>query len=78
MSIITSLLGDFWPYIAGAVAFVAGIVATYLKGRRDANMKRRAQDAERRVKTIKEVAEHAKDAEEQTDQELVDRLTRRP
>jgi hypothetical protein len=34
--VIAALLGEFWPYLAAAGAALAGIVAAWAKGRRDA------------------------------------------
>lgn len=74
---IGALLGDFWPYLIAAGGAVAAFVAAYFKGRGDGKAKERAKSTERRLKTIEEVREHARDAETQDDPTLVDRLTRR-
>ncbi len=50
MSILLGLLGDFWPYIAGA----AGIIAVYVTGRRDGGKKAKSKMKE---------ADHANAAE---------------
>lgn len=42
---IAALITAFWPYIAGAVAFVAGVLGLYAKGRSDAKAKAVAKDA---------------------------------
>ena len=34
---IAALLGDIWPYIAGAVTLLLGALGLYAKGRSDAN-----------------------------------------
>ena len=43
LSLIT---GTLWPYIAAALAALAGMVAVYAKGRADANAKADARRAE--------------------------------
>lgn len=56
---MSALLGDFWPYIAGAVAFVAGVLGLYAKGRSDAKAKAVAKDAKAALKTHERI-ENAK------------------
>ena len=46
-----TMITEFWPYIAGAVAFVAGVLGLYAKGRSDAKAKAVAKDAKAALKT---------------------------
>lgn len=46
-----SLLVEFWPYIAAALAFVGGALGLYGKGRSDAKKKHKARKAEADEKT---------------------------
>ena len=55
MNIAASLLRTFWPYIAGAVAFIAGALGIYAKGRSDANAKAAAGKAKAAEKSTKEM-----------------------
>jgi hypothetical protein len=43
---IAALLGEFWPYIAGAVGFIALLATTWLGGRKSA----RTDDKIKRLK----------------------------
>ena len=47
---MTAILAAFWPYIAGAVAFIAGALGIYAKGRSDAKAKRKASDLKETIK----------------------------
>jgi hypothetical protein len=42
---ITAILAEFGPYIAGALALLAGLFGVYRKGRKDANTKHNAKVA---------------------------------
>ena len=48
---MTAILTAFWPYIAGAFAFIAGALGLYAKGRSDAKAKAAAKDAKAALKT---------------------------
>ena len=51
MNIAAELLSTFWPYIAGAVAFIVGALGLYAKGRSDAKAKAREQRKDEALKT---------------------------
>lgn len=51
MSIFTALLGEFWPYIAGA----AGLVAVWLSGRRSGGQREKLKAAREQIETRKEI-----------------------
>ena len=51
MTILSALIGDLWPYIAGAVAFIAGALGIYAKGRSDAKAKAREQHKDEALQT---------------------------
>ena len=47
------LLSEFWPYIAGGLAFLAGVFGVYRKGRRDESNKHKIKEMERNHETRK-------------------------
>ena len=75
MTILSALIGDLWPYIAGAFAFIAGIVGVYLKGRGDANAKRDLGNAKKAEKSTKDMnnVDTMRDAD---DADRIERLRR--
>lgn len=53
--LITGLLPNAWGYIAAAGAALLGVLAAYVKGRRDAKAKADLRDLKANAKTIEEV-----------------------
>lgn len=53
--LITGLLPNVWGYVAAAGAALLGVLAAYVKGRRDAKAKADLRDLKANAKTIEEV-----------------------
>lgn len=53
--LITGLLPNAWGYVAAAGAALLGVLAAYVKGRRDAKAKADLRDLKANAKTIEEV-----------------------
>ncbi len=54
---IAALLAEFWPYIAGLAALVAGALGLYAKGRGDADAKADLRDAREHIETRDKIDE---------------------
>jgi hypothetical protein len=52
---LSALLPDLWPYIAGLLALIGAALGIYAKGRGDAKAKTALQAAEAYAKTRKEM-----------------------
>lgn len=48
---IGTLIAEFWPYIAGLLAFVGAALGLYGKGRKDAKAKQKAKEAKANEET---------------------------
>jgi hypothetical protein len=52
---LSALLPDFWPYLAGLLALIGAALGLYAKGKGDAKAKTALQAAEAYAKTRKEM-----------------------
>ena len=48
---ISALLADLWPYIAGLLGIIAGAAGLYAKGRSDAKAKQETRDMRGNIET---------------------------
>jgi len=71
---ILRLLLMFWKPIAALLA----AIGLYGKGRVDQNRKAKAKAADDRIETMKEVQGNVSDAQKQSDDDLIRRLSQRP
>ena len=74
MTVLTAM----WKPIAALLALILGGLGLYAKGRADARQQAKSEAATAKLKTMKEVQAHAREAETQDDDALVARLTRKP
>jgi hypothetical protein len=70
----TGILRAMWKPVAALLA----LLGIYLAGKRHARQQAKSEAATAKLKTMKEVQAHAREAETQDDDALVARLTRKP
>jgi hypothetical protein len=70
---ISALLGEFWPYIAGAVTLLLGALGIYAKGRSDARHADTAAKAKAAAKSTKDM-NHADTMRDSDDAARIERL----
>ena len=75
---MTDLLVTLWQPLAAILVLILGGLGLYAKGKADARQKAKSEATTARLKTVKEVQTHAREAETQDDDALVARLTRKP
>jgi hypothetical protein len=69
-----AIIADLWKPVAALLA----LLGIYLAGKRHARQQAKSEAATAKLKTMKEVQAHAREAETQDDDALVARLTRKP
>jgi hypothetical protein len=70
---ITTILGEFGPYIAGLVTLLASLLGIYVKGRKDANNKHNAEKAKANEKTHKRM-DHLPPVDPNDHDDIIERL----
>jgi hypothetical protein len=70
----TGILRAMWKPVAALLA----LLGVYVAGKRHARQRAKSEAATAKLKTIKEVQAHEREAETQDDDALVARLTRKP
>jgi hypothetical protein len=69
-----AIIADLWKPVAALLA----LLGIYLAGKRHARQQAKSEAATAKLKAMKEVQAHAREAETQDDDALVARLTRKP
>ena len=70
---ITAILAQFAPYIAGLVALLASVFGVYVKGQKDANNKHQLEKAEANEQTHKRM-DHLPPVDPNDHDDIIERL----